>query len=282
VDIRTATPADLEDVFELLSIQSRAAFGVSEVARDHVAHSLSADWMDHFLTVGGYANLNGAQEVIVASRDEETNDALLAAVFERARERGFDRLRAVVASGDEPFGALVQRAGFEHEGDVLRMWRRVDGEVPEPAWPEGVSVRTYTDDDSVAIHALLDEAYSAWDETYGPRTHDDWLQWMTAHEEFDPTLWLIVERDGELVACSLSWATHQGRGWLKDIAVRESERGRGLAKALLNATFRAYAKRDADRVGLKVETTNPTGAPQLYERIGFVTDQRYGVWVKVL
>jgi len=59
-------------------------------------------------------------------------------------------------------------------------------------------------------------------------------------------------------------------------------RGKGLAKALLHHAFRAYAERGATRVGLKVDSTNPTGAPQLYERAGFVTDQRYGIWIKRL
>ena len=47
----------------------------------------------------------------------------------------------------------------------------------------------------------------------------------------------------------------------------------GLGKALLQHGFREYARRGAARVGLKVDATNPTGAPQLYERVGFVTDQ---------
>ncbi len=105
---------------------------------------------------------------------------------------------------------------------------------------------------------------------------------MTTHDEFDPALWLLAERDGELVACSLCWAPFQNRGWVKDIAVRESERGQGLAKALLHETFLAYARRNAERVGLKMESTNPTGAARLYERVGFVTDQQFGIWVKVL
>jgi ribosomal protein S18 acetylase RimI-like enzyme len=64
--------------------------------------------------------------------------------------------------------------------------------------------------------------------------------------------------------------------------VRESERGRGLGKALLHHAFREYARRGVERVGLKVDATNPTGAPQLYERVGFVIDRRYGIWRKDL
>ncbi len=107
------------------------------------------DGTDHFLTPGGYASVDGAQDVVVASRDEGINDALLAAAVERAHTRGFRHLRALVASGDEPFGALVERAGFAHESDLLRMWRRLDGDLPNPVWPADVSVRTYSDDDGV-------------------------------------------------------------------------------------------------------------------------------------
>jgi mycothiol synthase len=64
--------------------------------------------------------------------------------------------------------------------------------------------------------------------------------------------------------------------------VRQSERGRGLGTALLHHAFRAYAERGAKRVGLKVDSTNPTGAPQLYKRLGFVIDQRLSIWIKRL
>ena len=159
------------------------------------------------------------------------------------------------------------------------MWRQLNGELPAPAWPKDVAVRTYTDADARNVHALLADAYLAWDDTYTARTHEDWLAWMSVHDEFDPALWFLVERDGELVACALNWREHQGRGWVKDIAVRENARGQGLAKALLHHTFRTYVARGTERVGLKVETSNPTGALQLYEQTGFVTDHRYGIWV---
>ena len=45
--------------------------------------------------------------------------------------------------------------------------------------------------------------------------------------------------------------------------------------------FREWAARAA-QVGLKVDATNQTGAPQLYERLGFVIDRRYEIWLKRL
>jgi ribosomal protein S18 acetylase RimI-like enzyme len=90
---------------------------------------------------------------------------------------------------------------------------------------------------------------------------------MTKDSDFDPTVcWLA---DG-LVGCALHWR----RGWVKDLAVRESQRGRGLGKSLLRHGFAEFARRGAAWVGLKVEARNPTGAVQLYERLGFVNDCR--------
>ena len=105
---------------------------------------------------------------------------------------------------------------------------------------------------------------------------------MTGHDDFDPALWFLAERGGDLVGCALHWKPMQASGWVKDLVVRDDERGAGLGKALLHHGFRAYAERGAARVGLKVDANNPTGAPQLYERVGFVTDRRYEIWLKRL
>jgi mycothiol synthase len=289
--IRGATWDDLEPVFELLDARSRAAFGTSEMQLALVR----ADWDVPSFEVGrdnwvaadngrvvGYADLQSTQDFHHAALDPAIGDELLAHVEERASERGFDRITVIAVPEDEPLHALVKRNGFELEREVWRMWKQLDGELPEPRWPAGVAVRTYTDADGERVHALLDASYAAWDTAYVARPHDDWLHWMTGHDDFDPGVWFLVERDSELVACALHWKEHRGAGWVKDIVVSEPERGRGLGKALLQHAFREYARRGAVRLGLKVDSTNPTGAPQLYERVGMAIDRRYGIWRKRL
>ncbi len=79
---------------------------------------------------------------------------------------------------------------------------------------------------------------------------------MTGDPEFDPDVWWLAERDGTLVGCALHWSS----GWLKDLAVRDSERGRGLGAALVTTGLAEFARRGKRRVGLKVDAGNPTGA----------------------
>ena len=286
--LRGATWDDFDEIVDLLDARSRAAFGVSEVKAEHVRQRWEVPGYDvGWVAVDGprlvgYAALDGTQSMSHTAGDPQVGDALLERVVERARERDFDHIAVTAVPDDVPLWSLVERSGFVRNRDILRMWRVLDGSLPEPRWPDGVSVRAYVDADGPRVHALLDEAYSGWDPDYVSRSLDAWRAVMTEHDEFDPELFFLVERGDDLVACALHWKESNQRGWVKDIVVRESERGRGLGKALLHHALRAYAERGVEQVGLKVDSTNPTGAPQLYERLGFVTDQCLSIWIKRL
>lgn len=287
-DIRTAQPQDVEGIFDLLSTRSRAAFGISEIVREHVAQALGrANGTDRWVAVAGseivgYAALDRAQDLVHAAVDPGVGDALLARAEARAVERGFSHIAITTVAEDQPLSSLVARHGFVHDRDILRMWRTLDGVLPDVRWPAGASVRTYEDADGARVHALLDASYAGWDAAYVAVPHDEWVVFMTDHAEFDRQLWFLVEQDGELVACALHWKTHQRSGWVKDLAVSEGERGRGLGKALLCHAFHAYVARGATRLGLKVDANNSTGALQLYAQVGFTTDRRYGIWTHAL
>lgn len=285
-EIRAATAEDAEQVFELLDARSRAAFGTSEVSKPLVLGEIRRSADDRFVAeengcLVGYAHVRPSHDVVVATGDAATADALLASVEERARARGVAAIEAAVVAADEPFHSLVQRAGFVHERVILRMWRMLDEEIAAPTWIAGVTVRGYEDRDGRAVKTLLDDAYD-WDPHYVPQSYDAWHGYMTEHEEFDPSLWFLAERRGQLIACALHWKEHNGRGWLKDIAVHESARGVGLGRSLIRHGLRAYEQRGVGRVGLKVDEANPTGAAGLYAREGFVIDQHLEIWRKPL
>ena len=287
-EIRAATVDDAEQVFELLDARSRAAFGRSEVSKPLVLREIQRSVDNRFVAeanglVVGYAHVRPTHDVVVAASDAATADALLACIEERARAQGIEAIEATVVAADEPFHALVERSGFVHERVILRMWR--DARRRDRRTDVGRRrdrARRMTTDDGPAVKTLLDDAY-AWDAHYVPQSHDEWLTFMTDHDEFDPSLWFLAERDGALVACALHWKEHNGRGWLKDIAVHESARGAGLGKSLVRHGLRAYAgaRRRAGRSQGRRRRTRPV-RPDLYAREGFVIDQHLEVWRKAL
>lgn len=225
-------------------------------------------------SIAGYAAVAPGERLVHAAASAAAADELLELAVTRAKERGIGALRLRTDSGDD----LVHRHPFTLESEVLVMRRPLDAAVAEPRWPAGIAVRTFTPADAQRVHALLDEAYRAWDSRYVPFAHGDWLRWMTGDPDFDSTVWWLAERDGELVGCALHWRT----GFLKDLAVRGTERGRGLGAALVQQGLAEFARRGFKRVGLKVDAANPTGAVRLYERLGFVVDRREGTWALTL
>jgi ribosomal protein S18 acetylase RimI-like enzyme len=278
--VRGATWDEFDGIVELLMRQNRAASGVAAVREEFVR----ADWelpsfelgRDNWLCgSAAYAAVSPAGELTLAAPGAGTADALLERAVTRGRERGLSKLKLRPLAGDEVHAALLDRHGFVLQTDVLAMGRALTGSEQQPEWPPGIDVRRFDPADSTAVHALLDQAYGGWDSTYVPLGHGDWLRAMTGDVEFDPTVWWLAERDRTVVGCALWWSS----GWLKDVVVRESERGRGLGAGLIRQGFAEFARRGVRRVGLKVDAGNPTGAPRLYERLGFIVERKEQIWV---
>lgn len=220
--------------------------------------------------VVAYGLLRAGGDVVVRGRP----DALLEALLARARERGDERLEAVVTTRDGPALAALERAGFERERDVWRVWLDLDEASGAPL-PPGVVVRTYRDEDARAVHGFLELAFAENNESVLP--FDEWLRFMTDHDDFDAAFWHLAEDGGELVACALTWKPFEGTGWLKDLAVHPAHRRRGLGAAMNAVAAAAYREAGVTRMGLKVDADNPTGAPRLYARLGYETDRVYAV-----
>jgi mycothiol synthase len=216
--------------------------------------------------------------VLPAHEGAGIHETLLAALEDEARARGVDLLSAIASDRDEAALAVHRGDGWTPSREVWRMWVEHEEEPPPARLPAGVEIRTYTDAVARDVHRLLDDAYLDWDEEYRSVPHEEWLSFMTTGSDFDPACWFLAEAEGRLEGVCLNWAT----GWVKDVAVRPKWRRRGLGEALLRHSLHALYRRGVRRVGLKVDSNNGTGAPRLYERLGFVTDRRYTMFVKRL
>jgi GNAT superfamily N-acetyltransferase len=284
VDVRAASWDDLEQVTAAIGAQNRAATGRAGIEAEQVR----ADWSLSGFELGedavvaeedgrlaGYAAVKPSGELVVVALDDALADELLVRSVDRARRRGLGAVTLSVLADPSPLASLARRHPFALAHETLLMWRPLARPVEAPGPPAGLTIRTFEPADAEAVHRLLDEAYGAWDPLYVPMAHADWVSWMTGDPEFDSSVWWLAERDGALAGCALHWSS----GWLKDVAVRDSERGRGLGAALVETGLAEFSRRGAARVGLKVDTGNPTGAVRLYERLGFVTASREAVWL---
>ena len=87
---------------------------------------------------------------------------------------------------------------------------------------------------------------------------------------------------GEIAAVVRNDPDRNGGGLVGALGVRRAWRGRGLGRALLLHTFGEFHRRGTGRVTLGVDSSNPTGATQLYESVGMHVELENVVWEKIL
>ena len=139
--------------------------------------------------------------------------------------------------------------------------------TPASTWPAGTQVRGFRASDAEALHALLEHGYRNGGGSVP--ACDVWLPALVGDGEFDPALCFLAEVGDELAAAAICWTS----AFVKDIVVAETWRRHGLGEALLRLAFRAFERRGADSVELKVQAQNAP-AIRLYERVGMRTVER--------
>lgn len=183
---------------------------------------------------------NGGLQYEAPSRDAER--------LEQLRSRGF----------------LPVRSSFELErpADV--------SDLPQPVWPSDFALAPYrvgVDDEE-----LYDMIYSFWTDVPGhtDRPFDEWRSLFVTGPWFDPDLVVLARGDGgagPVVGCALN-RTFAGKvGWVTQLGVARSARGRGLGRATLLEACHRLARTGAGIIGLGVEADN-ANALGLYRSVG--------------
>ena len=204
------------------------------------------------------------------ARDAASGHALLDWATKRAREQGATRLRAWPWERSGELVDVMVARGFAPVRRSLEMHVSLDGALPEPVWPADVAVRTVREGEEPRVHSLIQEAFADTND-FEPTPYDEWAGWALAPNRFDRNLWFVVLDGGEVVGaavCEHERTGEPGLGWVESLAVRRTERARGLGKALLLHAFQALRSRGSSAAGLTVDAANPMGAVRLYESVG--------------
>ncbi|WP_299444549.1 mycothiol synthase [uncultured Phycicoccus sp.] len=288
VDDRTAGEArELWDrahaADEVAAVSEAFALAVGR-HREGVVHVLRRDDAGQLV---GYAQVasvgtpDAVAELVVdpAARRQGHGRALLDAVVEEGA-------RSVWAHGDlPPARAFATAAGLERTRSLHLMTRPLGADdARDPALPAGYSVRAFEpgrdDEDWVRLNAA---AFASHPEQ-GRLTVADLRERMD-QPWFDPAGFLLVERDGRVVA--FHWtkvekgeARHgNGTGEVYVVGVDPDEQGRGLGGPLTALGLAHLARRGLTEVHLYVDGDN-TAARRTYERLGFAdlaVDAQYSV-----
>lgn len=243
--------------------------------------------------------------------------ALIRHACEKLTAPGADgRPRAVLAQSlleqrETDAGEALMSAGFQRLGELVYMRRPMPKSGPgraleqagNPAWPDGLSVRSIQELESEGhtrsrIDAWLGEALDRsyidtqdCPELCGMRAMEDVLESHRCVGVFDPSLWwLVFDREHRAMACLLlSACPEQDSVELVYLGLAPEVRGKGLGSKLLSFGLRRLydgplaAVPAAGRTGIAgtggvtcaVDSRNAS-AVKLYRRAGF---EKFGVRV---
>jgi mycothiol synthase len=196
------------------------------------------------------------------------------------------RLRLWSHGAHDGATGLARSMGFERERVLWQMRRSLFAPVPEPEWPDGVTVRTFVvGQDEEAWLDVNNRAFAELPDQ-GHWTLDD-LRMREREPWFDPAGFFLTEADGRLVG--FHWTkvhgaheevstdhdhehahdhAHEPIGEVYVVGVDPSMQGKRLGPALTLLGLQHLRSRGLSQVMLYVDETN-TNAIRTYERLGF-------------
>jgi mycothiol synthase len=185
---------------------------------------------------------------------------------------------------------LFEDMGYRHIRSFYHMLIEMDAPVPQPEFPEGITLRTYNPEtDAEALYRAEEDAFRDHFGHVDQPFEEGFKRWKRSREQegYDPTLYFLAMDDasGEIAGfniCRYPFPYDIERGWVRSLGVRRPWRKRGLGLALLRHSFNEYYRRGKRKVGLGVDAENLTGALRLYEGAGMRVEQVFDKYEKEL
>lgn len=231
---------------------------------------------------GGIWGEAGTIAGVVAAKGRGVGTEIVRRGEEGLRGAPIVKIHGVAPEPDEAARALFESRGYREVRRFYDMAVELAAEPPAPALPDGLVLDEFRPGEERAFHfALCDAFQDHWDWHATP--FDEWLAMREGqHRDAEGPLWFVVRDGDEIAAVTRNEANRHGGGYVGAIGVRRAWRGKGVAKALLYATFGEFWRRGVTRVTLGVDAASPTGATHLYERVGMHVESATTVYEKML
>jgi mycothiol synthase len=288
VTVRATGAHETEAIAALINAHSLSLHGEPDLAAATVLEWLANDEVvmrlaevDGELACYGDLVLSGGKSRADVDLREHpahrgSSRAVLSELEAIAAELGASTVRVHVIAEDGSLADVLAERGYTPIRHSYRMLISLDGDLAEPQWPEGITVRTMADGEERAVHAANNDAFS---DHWGFETvsFERWVRRAFESERFDRSLKFVAVEAEEIAGiclCSTHWSGNPEYGWVGMLGVRPAWRRRGIGLALLLHSFAEFRRRGCDRVGLGVDAESTTGALELYARAGMRVERR--------
>jgi GNAT superfamily N-acetyltransferase len=279
VTLRPATESDLDAVLALGVAEEVAWFGTPEVSAAEVGEWVDDEGgvasgvvaVDDRGGVRGFASPGRHEAVLLA--DPARTDAVVDELVPWLREQR-DDVHLTTSAADRPRAAAFERHGLRHRRSSFSMARpECAGPVPDATFPDEVDVAPYRFGEAdEAVHRLVfrDAAWAAVP-GHAERDLDSWREKERACRSL-----FLARRDGRPVGWVAGRVLDSGQGYVSTLAVAESDRGRGLGRALLLHAFSDLGSTGARGLALDVQAENES-ALALYRSVGLEIEREWRI-----
>jgi mycothiol synthase len=298
-ELRAPTRDEFQAVADVLVADELDGGGEVVLGADFIQGAWSRPDFD--LTTDAWVAVDGAGTVVgyaQARRDEPTlveswgvvdpadrGRGIGSSLFGRVEERAVrlldgqadGRFRHSINAGDRAAASMLLERGLGPIRHFWHMQRDLTGPVEAGPAPDGIEISAIeAPDDLPVVHAILVDAFVD-DQGHTPEPFDTFVEEEATGPRFDPALWLLA-KEGQQAVGALTASLSGDRGWVDYLAVLATHRGRGVGAALLQRSFAKLARPGVERVLVNVDAENPTGATDLYERVGMRIVKRWDLW----
>jgi mycothiol synthase len=195
-------------------------------------------------------------------------------IADEHREDADRMLQSTAVDTDTDWISTLENEGYTVFRYGVAMVRPTLDNIPDLPLPEGIEVRPVKPEH---YRDIIDAWNEACRDMRGqiPMSDEDFKAFQES-QIFDTSLWQIAWYRDQVVGTTMNFINRQAneetghrRGHVEAISVRRPWRGKGIAKALIARSLKLLKSRGMTEAALGVDAENPSGALQLYEKMGF-------------
>ncbi|MEU4608625.1 GNAT family N-acetyltransferase [Kribbella sp. NPDC023972] len=275
---RPATIDDAVAIYDLMAATEMRWHGRAEVVPDAVAADLQRPELD--LTrdtlvvhapngdLAGWAWLHLGKraqiDVHPAYQGLGIGTALLDWAEARSRAEGSEWLAQAVDDADEAGTGLLRSRGYEVLATNWLLERPIVTPGPRTV-PAGITLTPYDEARAHDVHELIEAAFSEFQQRR--KSYDEWARLTVERATFLPAASTLAYAGDELIGAVVALdLADTNEGYVEQLAVRADQRGKGVARAMLDDTCAEFHR--LGRQNCILWTHSGTGALGMYERLG--------------
>ncbi|HRE46141.1 MAG TPA: GNAT family N-acetyltransferase [Aggregatilineales bacterium] len=173
---------------------------------------------------------------------------------------------------------LLQDNGYTLVRRYLQMRIELNQVIPAPVVPEGITIRAFRpgEDDRPLFDAHSEAFQDHWG--YQPMPYEQFEHHFYKGEKVDPAIYFLAVEGNQIAGYSLCLneiPDDLDMGWIDLVGVRRPWRKKGVASALLRASFLALQARGKKRAGLGVDASSLTDATRVYTNVGMASHHEW-------